>query len=758
MQNALSSPANYNLADFLGFKAAKAVLKAQRFKGVSSSHIFYFLLADDPELGFIFSRLLLSEKDFKMALLEEMKMIKDVFLKGEGRGQNFSEDFQETILESMKSAAEKGHKTIGSLDLFCALTKTDAIFAKFCRELGVKPEDGQESADWLLKIKEHIEKRNKFWEYDNLARKGTLAKAWTSGYTLNLDKYSKDINDYIKGRDLEVVGHEMEIKTMERILAKNELNNVLIVGDEGTGRKSMIYELAQKSMLGQSLERNNYKRVVELDLSLLIAEINETEALESALDKVFSEAVWSGNVILVINDLQNYVGQEPRPGIVDISGVLAPYLRLPQCQIVAITSYEGLHKNIEKNPSLLSLFNKVEISPISIGETLVLLERNALAIEKKYKVFIPFKTLREITSLCDRYLASLPFPEKAIDLLNESAVFASASGIKIILPDHISKVMSEKTKIPIGGLDQKEKEILLNLENLLHQRIVDQAEGISEIATSLRRARSQVSIKNAPMGCFLFLGPTGVGKTETSKALAEFYFGSEKNMIRLDMSEFQEIKDISRLMGSQSGEIGLLTTPVADNPFSIVLLDEIEKAHPNILNLFLQVLDEGHLTDGMGKKVDFKNTIIIATSNAGYQIILEAIEKKEEWGNLKKKLLDFLFEKAIFRPEFINRFDAVVIFKPLSQKDLLSISDLMINKIKKSMKEKGIDFITSESLKQRIVELGYNPIFGAREMKRVIQDKIENPLATALIAGKIMRGSVVEMNNEFKLGIKNYEK
>jgi len=269
----------------------------------------------------------------------------------------------------------------------------------------------------------------------------------------------------------------------------------------------------------------------------------------------------------------------------------------------------------------------------------------------------------------------------------------------------------------------------------------------------LRRARSEITIRKGPMGCFLFLGPTGVGKTETSKALAETYFGSEDKMIRLDMSEFQAIKDIPRLIGSET-ETGLLTTPVRENPFSLILLDEFEKAELNILNLFLQVFDEGNLTDGLGRKVSFRDTIIIATSNAGYQVILEALKKKRDWSEVRQRLLDYLFEKAIFRPELINRFDAFVVFRPLSKKDLLSIAELLLGKLQKNLQEKGVEFVVTKALKEKIVELGYSPVFGAREMRRAIQDKVENPLASALLSGKIKRGMRVNLNpKNFNLNI-----
>jgi ATP-dependent Clp protease ATP-binding subunit ClpC len=434
-----------------------------------------------------------------------------------------------------------------------------------------------------------------------------------------------------------------------------------------------------------------------------------------------------------------------------MAGIIVPYLRLPNFQIICITNYEGLHKNVEKNTSVLSLFEKIEVPEISADETLMVLESLVPVLEKKYKVFISFPALRDIIYLTDRYLSSLTFPEKAIKVLDEVVAYVGVSTKeKIVLPKHVEKIITEKTEVPVGEINQKEKEVLLNLEKLIHQRIINQEEAVSDVSAAMRRARSEVTIRKGPIGCFLFLGPTGVGKTETSKALAQFYFGSEKTMIRLDMSEFQDTKDIPRLIGSIN-EMGILVNQVRENPFSLILLDEIEKSHPNILNLFLQVLDEGYLTDGFGKKVDFKNTIIIATSNAGYQIILEAIKQASEWSGVKQKLIDYLFKQRTFRPEFLNRFDAVVVFKPLNKANLLDISELMLAQLKKNLSEKGIDFVANEALKEKIVELGYNPIFGAREMRRVVQDKVENILAQALLSDKIYRGSKVEVDSDFKL-------
>ena len=353
-----------------------------------------------------------------------------------------------------------------------------------------------------------------------------------------------------------------------------------------------------------------------------------------------------------------------------------------------------------------------------------------------------------IVNLTGRYFPSTPFPKKAIDILEEAVVYLRTINEKVLLPHHVAKIISDKTEIPVGKMEFKEKEVLLNLENLIHQRIINQEEAVKEISIAMRRARAGIASKKRPMGTFLFLGPTGVGKTETSKALTQIYFGSEEKMIRIDMSEFQAISDIPRLIGATSPvEMqGLLTTPVRETPFSIILLDEIEKSHPNILNLFLQVFDEGHITDGQGRKIIFTNTIIICTSNAGAENIFKMVDSGEKLE--KDKLLNLLFEKRLFKPEFINRFDATVIFKPLTKENLLDIAKLMLSSLKKNLKEKEIEFIITEPLLEKIVELSYKPAFGAREMRRVIQDKVENSVAEALLSDRVVKGDKIEVDSE----------
>jgi len=722
---------DHNLAEFLSFGAAKAANKAVRF-GPSSTHLLYFLLKDDPRLETVFSRLLLDIDKVKRDLKRSLKINE--------------ESFEKAITESINIAVSKKHERITSGDLLSALAKVDEVFEEILLMSKLKKEDIDNLVIWLENIERKKMIAKKFWRYENLAKRGTLAKEWTAGYTITLDQYARDITNTIRKKDLEFVGHEDQIIIMERVLSRGETNNVLLVGEEGTGKKSMIYALAKKSLLGIGLPGINYKRFVELDMPALLAKLGSLDEVEHVLDKIFQEVILAGNIVLVINDMHNYIGQTPKPGIVDISGIIAPYLRLPQFQIIGITNYEGLHRNIQKNPSILSLFGKVEITSVLPEKTLILLQYLTFSLEKKHKIFISYPAIREIIDLTDRYFPSLHFPEKAMDVLDEVSVYvANLKKEKIVLPKHVAKIISEKSEIPVGEIESKEREILLNLEGLIHRRIINQKEAVKEVSTALRRARSDVTVRKGPMGTFLFLGPTGVGKTETCKALAHFYFGSEKKIIRLDMSEFQSIEDIKRLIGSEKAP-GLLTTPVKESPFSLILLDEFEKADRNISNLFLQVLDEGHITDGMGRKVSFKNTIIIATSNAGYKIILQALKEKDHWQTVKQKILDYIFENKIFRPELINRFDATVVFSPLSKDNLLDISQLMLNSLKKNLMDKGIEFIITEELKKKIVELGYNPVFGARHMRRVIQDKVENVLASALLSKQLERGHKVSID------------
>ncbi len=727
-------PKTGEIFDLIDFSIAKAIYNCLRLKNTNSSFFLYFLLDEKNfKIRFLFSRLFLNLRELKNRLLEDKR--KD-------------DEIKEIIFELSNQKKEK----ISPGDLFVLLSKKNIIFKNFLIENQIKTEDIQQVWQWVEYLEQEFLERKKFWKFENLLRFGSLAREWTAGYTILLDRFSTDVTKIMKKQGFRrIFAHAEEVETMEKILISPEKNDVLIVGEPGSGRRSMIEFLANKCALGQSLPELNFKRVVILDLPKIIAETQTIEEAEMVLDKIFSEVLFAGNVILVIDNLHQYVGvkTERTVGAIEISGILGNYVTSPNFWCIGITTFEGLHKNLEKVPLLLEAFEKIEVKEVSLQETLLILEDRALRLEKKYKIFFTFLAIKKIIELCEKYMPAMPFPEKAIEVLDESAILVSQRKQKTVLPGDVEKVIERRTKIPVGEMSEIERKTLLNLEKLLHERIVDQEEAIKEISDALRRAMAELKLRKGPIGCFLFLGPTGVGKTETAKALAEIYYGSEKNMIRLDMSEFQNISDIKRILGWEGGE-GLLTTPVRERPFSLILLDEFEKAHPNILNLFLQVFDEGHLTDGMGRRVDFKNTIIVATSNAGYQIILDALKDPtlKEWGSVKKKLLDFVFEKGIFRPELINRFDAVVVFKPLSRENLLEVAELQLRKIQKQLAQKDIDFIITQELKEKIVDLSYDITFGARNMQRVIQDKVANVIARAILANELKRGSRVKIDPE----------
>ena len=749
--DAVSNPDGYNLSGFLDFDSTKIAKDAidfctKRRIAVSSASLFYSSVKFSKDINLICFRLGLNPKKLQSSLKNYLEKTQ----KNDEAGIFFLDDFQKTIKHALKVAVEREHESIGEKEILVALAFEDDFFKKTLVDFDLKPEDVDNLTLWLDSAEDFLARSKKFWTYENLLRVGSLGKDWSSGYTITLDRFSTDWKKVVsKWRFREIIGHKKEIEETETILSKSEMSNVLIVGDPGTGRKSIIQAIAQKCYLGTSLPQLNGKRVVELDPVMLAAEIPDFEKLEEILEQIFSEVISSGNVILVVDDIENFVGQKiQKAGAFDISGILSKYLPFPNFQFIGITTYEGLHRNIEENSSFVNLFEKVEVSEITEKETINVLQSAALELEYTHKVLVLYPSIREIVNLTARYMPSLPFPKKALDILDEAVVYVQRLKDKVVLPHHIAEIVSKKTDIPVGKMEVKEKETLLNLENLIHDRIINQEEAVSEISIAMRRARMGIASKTRPMGTFLFLGPTGVGKTETAKALAEIYFGSEKKMIRIDMSEFQATSDIPRLVGATSPvEMqGLLTTPVRETPFSLILLDEIEKAHPNILNLFLQVLDEGNITDGQGRKVVFTNTIIIGTSNAGADIIFKQVESNQPLE--KDKLLDSLFEKNIFRPEFVNRFDATVIFHPLTKDNLMKIAQLSLKSLQKNLKEKEIDFEITDDLKSRIVELSYKPEFGAREMRRVIQDKVENSVAEALLSDKIKKGDKIQINPE----------
>jgi len=619
----------------------------------------------------------------------------------------------------------------------------ETFLNQFLEQNKIEKKDFSHILEWQIAEQIYRQNSKKFWEKENLFKIGGIGRTWLYGWTVNLDKFSYPLGEAKESPHL--IGRRQEVETIGRILSKTNQSNVLLVGESGVGKNTLVKQFARLVNQGRTAPGLAWRRVLELDLNAALAGLTNEGQIKERLIRIFNEASRAGNIILVINDFHNFVSSEK-----NIIPILMPFIERSFFQLIAMTTYENLHGQIEKNPGLLKFFEKVEIKEPDLDHVLLILEDSLGQIEKRTNSFITYQALKEIIKTSDQYIGDVPMPEKALDLLEETAIYVAGNTQDyFVLPRHVDLIISQKTEIPVGELAETEKEKLINLEEVLHQRIVNQELAVKEISSAMRRSRLQVAAKNRPFGSFLFLGPTGVGKTETAKALAQAYYGAETRMLRFDMSEYQGVTALERMIGSSVTQTsGVLTTAARENPFSLLLLDEIEKADLNILNLFLQILDEGWLTDALGRKVNFRNMIIIATSNAAGELIREMVQQKIDPDASKQKILDYIQQNNIFRPEFLNRFDGIVIFEPLSQENLIKVSALQLENLSKRLQAQDYIFKPTNDLVTKIAQMGFDPTFGARAMKRVIQDKVEDLIAKKMLRNEIQKKVPFEIKAE----------
>jgi len=613
----------------------------------------------------------------------------------------------------------------------------------FLQEKKIKKEDFKTAFIWELSRQKNLYVQKRFWRRENLLAVTGLGKDWAYGFTPDLDNYAEPIKALEKYEHL--IGRRNELEQIENILSKSKQSNVLLIGEAGVGKMSLVQKFARLSESGKLPRHLSYKRPVLLNMNRALAGLRTVGELEARLIRLFSQAKIAGNIILIIDNFHTLVNIAADVGLgkKDITEIISPFLRAGDFQLIAITTYQGLHEHIEKHGGLMNFFEKVEVKEPDPEETKEICRDSVREVESRVPVKITVQAINEIVKRSDLYITDLPFPEKALDLIEDSALYVAQKTDKdLVTPEDVDKVISIKTEIPVGELQQDEKDKLLNLEDILHKRVVNQNTAIVDISSAMRRGRLELADEKRPIGSFLFLGPTGVGKTETAKALAEAYFGSETRINRFDMSEFQGTSGVEKMIGSAAtGRNGLLTTTVKENPFSLLLLDEIEKADSAVLNLFLQVLGEGWITDAFGRKVNFRNQIIIATSNAGAKLIWEKIQEDVADEYLRVKLIEHIFKEGIFRPEFFNRFDGTIIFKPLTRENLMEISGLMLNRLKERLAKKDLLFEFGDDLQEKIAKLGYDPVNGARPMRRVIQKKVEDIIAKKVLKGEIKKHS-----------------
>ena len=473
------------------------------------------------------------------------------------------------------------------------------------------------------------------------------------------------------------------------------------------------------------------------------ATIENKDTFEDKLTSIFSEALSAGNIILIIDNLPKLIIQAKQFGL-NLYEIIEPYLASNDDQIIALADTEYFHALIETDQAIMSRFETVKTKPLLLTEIVAIIGREVLNVEKKYEIVYTYGAILEIAKSAEYYFPDGVSGDKARDLLIEISPWAIEKGIETVGRNEVLEYIGEKTDIPTSTISEDEKTKLLGLENLLMKRVIAQREAIFAVSNSIRRNRAGIRDEKRPLGSFLFLGPTGVGKTETAKALADVFFGDEKLLLRLDMSEYQNKEALARLIGSQEANTqGILSNMFRDHPYGVLLLDEFEKTNKDVLNLFLQIIDEGYFSDVTGKKVMARNIMFIATSNAGADKIFELVDKGKDLKKYESEIIADIIKQDIFKPELLNRFDATILFHPLTKENLFEIAELMLKKVAKRLAEKGMIMNIDKELIGFIVQGGYNPTFGARPMNRLIQDTVEQNLADLIIRGELDAGQTI---------------
>lgn len=653
------------------------------------------------------------------------------------------------IIPSMlENAILQNHIQIEVGDLFAALCEHDPFFAKMINSLNLELKDILHLVYWQTKVMEEIRSRKKFFSATHFRMTGGIGRDWAFGWATFLKQFSYDLSDSAIKDQIEYIGHDNEIEQIKEALMRQSGGNAVLVGEAGVGKRTTVMGFVKKVVEGKTGTELDFKHIIKIDVDNLMSGTKNPAEVTERIDGVFNEAAAAGNIIIYIENFQNLLNSGDA-GKIDATEALLPVLDQGGVHILATADIASYNEFILPNGALAQRLTRVTIEEPNKEEMIRILEDTTPLIEYNSKTFISYEAIKETISAADKYILNLPNPEKSINLLDAAAAKANSErGKTIVLAKDVLDYVSEKYQIPLGEVGEKEKKKLLVLEDDLHKAVIGQNEAISAIANAMRRARAGVEDSKKPIGSFLFLGPTGVGKTETAKALARSYFGSEEKIVRFDMSEYKNEADIYRLIGSGSGSAedknGVLTTALREQPFSLVLFDEIEKANRNVLDLFLQILDEGFVTDGSGRKVSFRNAIIICTSNAGANLIREAIKNNSHYENIKKALLDFLQTEGVYKPEFLNRFTAVIAFSPLSPEEIVQVAGLMIEKLKTRMyADKGIAVTITPDTLALLAKAGYDPQMGARPMERVIQEKLENLLAKKILAGELKKGDTI---------------
>jgi len=755
---------------------------------VGTEHILYGLIAEGQGIA---ARSLIDNGISKEVI--ESKIIDMI-----GEGQNevkgsigLTPRSKKVLNLAMDEARKMGHNYIGTEHLLLGLIREgEGVAVRILMDLNSDISNIKEEVIDLLGGKSSIKKKSKS----------------SSRKTKNLDEYSRDLTEMARENKLDpVIGRDKEINRVIQVLSRRTKNNPVLIGEPGVGKTAIIEGLAQMIISENVPELLLNKRVVSLDLSSLVAGSKYRGEFEQRLKAVINEIIESGDIILFIDEMHTLVGAGAAEGAIDAANILKPALARGELQAIGATTLDEYRKYIEKDAALERRFQSVLVEENSTEEAIDILKGLRDPYEAHHKVKITDQAIEDAVVLSHRYISDRFLPDKAIDLIDEAASkvrlsnstrppefkelsqkleeaekekeaavknqeFEKAARMRdrekslkkeleelknnwedekgkaeaVVTTEDIAEIVSSWTGIPVTKLEEAETERLLRLEEELHKRVIGQDEAINAVAEAVRRARAGLKDPKRPIGSFIFLGPTGVGKTELAKTLAETMFNDEDAMIRVDMSEYMEKHSVSRLVGSPPGYVGhdeggQLTEPVRRRPYSVILFDEIEKAHPDVFNVLLQILEDGVLTDTHGRKVDFKNTIVIMTSNVGADFIEKQSQlgfktdndEKANYDKMKDNVMSQL--RKTFRPEFLNRLDEIIVFHSLNKEHIKKIVDLMLDDLRERLNEKDIELEMSESAKTKLAEDGYDSEFGARPLRRTIQRQIENPLSIKIL-------------------------
>ena len=715
----------------------------------------------------------------------------------------FTPKAKKVIELAMEEARALGHNYIGTEHLLLGLIREgEGVASQVLVNLGLELEKVREEVMNLL--------GSEIPGYE-MGQKVSHAK------TPALDAFGRDLTKLAKDGKLDpVIGRKNEIERVIQILSRRTKNNPVLLGEAGVGKTAIVEGLAQKIIAGDVPETLKDKRLIILDLALMVAGTKYRGQFEERIKAVMDEIKRSEDVIVFIDELHTLVGAGGAEGAIDASNILKPALSRGEIQCIGATTLDEYRKHIEKDAALERRFQTIMVEPPSVDETVEILKGLRDRYEAHHRVKFTDEAVEAAAKLSDRYISGRYLPDKAIDLIDEAGSRARLSvmtappnvkhiedkmavvkqekeaavknqdfekaakfrdeerklkeelnGIKkewkeskgkiepMVTDDDIAVIVSRWTGIPILKLEEKEQNKFLKMEDALHKRVIGQDEAISAIAHAVRRSRAGIKDPRRPIGSFIFLGPTGVGKTLVGRALAEFMFGDEDAIIQIDMSEYMEKFNVSRLVGAPPGYVGYeeggqLTEKVRRHPYSVVLLDEIEKAHPDVFNILLQMLEEGRLTDSFGRKVDFKNTIIIMTSNIGAEMLkkqgsigFKSQDEEVTYQGMKERLLDEV--KKTFKPEFLNRVDDIIVFRSLTKEDLGRIVDLEIRDVESRLREQNIKIELLPDAKDFLIEKGFDKNFGARPLKRTIQRFLEDPIAEEIIRGSFKKGGTVKV-------------